>query len=756
MTPSLRRFIGSVLLLALVCNTTAFACGPFSLEAIFVHTVHPSYPLERFARGQIGVVQPTYARSYLYVAYRYLNGSSFSEAEQNALTEFWKDRLEYRWNPGEEDWIKSWATAREKVAGLTETPKIDVYRSREKPNEYETFLNCQKDAFDTAISTLNERIAKYGGDSPVVREWVVAQDQVFANCSQGAQIPATLTATSDQLAIADRNYQIAAAQFYAGLFDEAKAGFEAIQRDQASPWKSKASYLVARTLIRKASLGPGETKEKDLAQAEVKLKQILNDRSQTDLHGAAARLMDLVKIRLHPAERLHELAKLLVAANQNQRLQQSLWDYTALLDQYLETEDATKLETVSGIMQADDLSDWIATIQIAGDKTKAHAMARWQATHSTAWLIAALSKATGTTENSNDLIAAAQKIPASSPAFASARFHAVRLLLESGKSLEARQLVEQVLKDHARELDQSATNLLIGQRLRMATNLSEFLSAAPRMPSALSWNDDGREVPAEIAPEENKEVIGKPFFDDDAARIINRELPLELLQQATLATELPVNLRRDVAQATFIRAVLLNDLKTADAVVPTLRTLFPAISPLLDEFANESRPDAKKFAAIYLWLKTPGMEPVVDEGIGRETPITERDTYRDNWWCSASYNNVPNADETTKESKPFTSQTDGAPQFLSQQLLATGAKQFQTISSGGSAPNYLCQQVIDWANKNPADPRVPEALHLAVTTTRRGCTDANSGRWSKAAFDLLHRKYGSTTWAKKTPYWFKD
>jgi len=147
---------------------------------------------------------------------------------------------------------------------------------------------------------------------------------------------------------------------------------------------------------------------------------------------------------------------------------------------------------------------------------------------------------------------------------------------------------------------------------------------------------------------------------------------------------------------------------------------------------------------------------VVDEGIGRETPITERDTYRDNWWCSASYNNVPNADETTKESKPFTSQTDGAPQFLSQHLLATGAKQFQTISSGGSAPNYLCQQVIDWANKNPADPRVPEALHLAVTTTRRGCTDANSGRWSKAAFDLLHRKYGSTTWAKKTPYWFKD
>ena len=756
MKPTLTRFIGSLLLIALLCNTTAFACGPFALEAIFVHTTHPGNPLEKFAQGQIGVVQPTYARSYLYVAYRYLNGSQFSESEQKSLTEFWKDRLEYRWNLGEEDWIKAWSTAREKVPGLTATPKIDVYRSREKPNEYETFLNCQKDAFDTAVSTLNERLAKYGADSPVIREWVAAQDQVFANCSQGAQIPASLAASSDQLAIADRKYQITAAQFYAGNFDEAKAGFEAIEHDQSSPWKSGAAYLVARTLIRKASLGPADTKDKDLTQAEVQLKQILNDRSRNELHVAATRLMDLVKVRLHPAERLHELAHSLVVADQNNRLQQNLWDYTALLDQYLETEDAAKLETATAIMSGDDLSDWISNLQFGGDKAKAHATARWQTTHSNAWLIAALSKSDGKNGNNDELIAAAQKIPASSKAFASARFHAIRLLFESGKTTEARQLVEQILKDNRNQLDQSSTNLLIGQRLRMATSLSEFLSNAPRIPSALSWNDDGREIPAEITPEENKDLAGKAFFDEDAARILNRELPLSLLQQAALASELPPNLRRDVAQATFIRAILLNDLKTAVALVPTLKTLLPAVSTLLDDFANESRPDAKKFAGIYLWLKTPGMEPVVDEGIGRQTPLNEQDTYRDNWWCSAAYSTAPSSDEGTKESKPFTSQAVGSPQFLDPQLLATGTKQFQTISAIGSAPNYLCQQVIEWANKNPADPRVPEALHLAVTTTRHGCTDSSSGRWSKAAFDLLHRKYGNTSWAKKTPYWFKD
>jgi len=753
MTPTLTRFVGALLLVALFCNTTAFACGPFALEAIFVHTVHPGYPLERFAQGELGVVQPTYARSYLYVAYRYLMGSDFSASEQKTLSEFWKDRLEYRWNLNEEDWIKAWSDARSKVPGLSEAPKINVYRSREKPNEYETFLNCQKDAFDTAISTLNNRFDKYGSDSPVLREWVAAQDQVFGNCSQGSQIPPGITNTSDPLAIADRKYQIAAAQFYSGNFNDARAGFEEIEHDQSSPWRANAEYLVARTLIRKASLGPADTRAKDLTQAESQLTKILN---KNQIDAAAARLMDLVKVRLHPAERLHQLAHSLMLQDPDNRFQQNLWDYTALLDQFLETEDAAKLESATEIMQADDLSDWINNLQSSGDKAKTHALARWQATHSEAWLIAALSKAEGKAGNNDSLIAAAQTVPASSRAFASARFHAIRLLDESGKTTEARRLVDQVLKDHRAQLDQSAINLLIGQRLSMATTLTDFLSNAPRIPAALSWNDDGREVPADAAPEETKTITGKPFFDEDAAQIINRQFPLSFLQQAATAPQLPENLRRDMAQAAFIRAVILDDLKAADALAPTLKELLPAVSSQLEDFEKETRPDAKEFAAVYLWLKTPGMEPIVDEGIGREIPLNERDTYRDNWWCSAAYSNTSNPDETKSESKPFTARALKSPRFLTPQLLATGMKEFETISAIGSAPNYLCQQVINWANKNPSDPRVAEALHLAVTTTRHGCTDANSGRWSKAAFDLLHRKYGNTSWAKKTPYWFKD
>ena len=72
------------------------------------------------------------------------------------------------------------------------------------------------------------------------------------------------------------------------------------------------------------------------------------------------------------------------------------------------------------------------------------------------------------------------------------------------------------------------------------------------------------------------------------------------------------------------------------------------------------------------------------------------------------------------------------------------ASQFGALQALGTAPNYLCRIAIAWAEKNPADPRAPEALHLAVRSTRYGCTDKETGRWSKAAYDLLHQRYPKT------------
>ena len=186
-----------------------------------------------------------------------MSGVGFSAKAQTALLELWKERLDYS-SPDYDEHAKPWLEARQKVAGVGAAPQISVYRHREKPNEYETYINCQKDAFETAAATLSERAKKFGADSSVMKDWVAAQDSVFANCSEGQHIPAAPPADADALIRADRAYQIAAAKFYSGSFDEAKTSFDTIARDASSPWRQTAAYLSARALVRKASLGPDD------------------------------------------------------------------------------------------------------------------------------------------------------------------------------------------------------------------------------------------------------------------------------------------------------------------------------------------------------------------------------------------------------------------------------------------------------------------------------------------------------------------
>jgi tetratricopeptide (TPR) repeat protein len=726
------------------------------MEAIFVFTAHPSFPLNKFASGEIGIVQPTYARSYLYVAYRYLMKAPFSAAEQKALTELWDERLNSGAGLGEEGWATAWLEARQKVPGLPEPAKISIYRYREKPNEYEAFVNCTEDSFDTAVRTLNERIKKYGPESPVIRSWVEAQDKVFANCSEGKSLPETLLG-DDALVRADRNYQIAAANFYSTNFDDARKAFEAIAADSSSPWQPLASYLSVRTLVRQASLGAPDQKNALLTEAETRLKTILNDQQQATTHSAARRLFDLVRFRLHPAERLHELAHTLSSRNENGHIKQDLWDYTLLLDGVLESEAEKKPDAD---LRRDDLTDWISSLQVTSNESLEHAITRWQTTHSSAWLVAVLSKLDGKHSRAQDAVSEALKVKSDSAAFASSRFHAVRLMVEVGKTNEARSILDQLLKNNRSDFDVSALNLLISQRMMLATSLADFLTHAPRIPAALSWNDDGTEIPAQPAEvsDHGKAIIGMALFDDEAANVFNKQMPLSVLKEAALSESLPKHLRLDLAQAVWIRAVLLDDFKTADELVPTLRSLVPTLTKTLDDFSKATLPADKKFSGLYTWLKFPGIEPIVDTGIGRSTPLNQQDTYRDNWWCGASFTPPPTVpvaeDEATVAS--FTASSIRAPLFLTVAQKEEGNRQWTTLSKLGPTPNYLSKQVLQRATKNPTDPRVAESLHLAVTSTRFGCTDKETGRWSKAAFDLLHRKYPNTTWAKKTKYWFKE
>jgi TolA-binding protein len=72
---------------------------------------------------------------------------------------------------------------------------------------------------------------------------------------------------------------------------------------------------------------------------------------------------------------------------------------------------------------------------------------------------------------------------------------------------------------------------------------------------------------------------------------------------------------------------------------------------------------------------------------------------------------------------------------------------------GGGGCQYA-RVVLECSEKHPDDPRVPEALSRAVKNTRMNCNNARTSALSEAAFDLLHKRYPNTTWAKSTKYWY--
>src|SRR5260370_7316901 len=147
---------------------------------------------------------------------------------------------------------------------------------------------CKAEELRTAATTLETMIGNQGVASPQVKQWWDAKDQACEKCSRlstpsmpGRRTPAPAPDIPPPLAHAtpfeqaQRTYQIACANFYAGNFEEATQLFDAIAADRSSPWHEWAPYLAARATIRTATLSSTKNDPTTLAQAEGRLKVII-------------------------------------------------------------------------------------------------------------------------------------------------------------------------------------------------------------------------------------------------------------------------------------------------------------------------------------------------------------------------------------------------------------------------------------------------------------------------------------------------
>jgi hypothetical protein len=751
------------------------ACGPFFEDDVFVNSTHPD-DLASFSTGRLGILQAGFDSNEYAVAYRYLNGGQLSAAErrayvspagvltvqdsgsitpeQMAAAQAAEPQVQENAQPP-----VSWPFARAEYPPFTppETRLVPTNSTADVILD-EDYLNCPVGAFATAALTLNKRAETWGKQSKWLIDWIHGQDAVFANCdNKTVAMPTPATADSPALLKADRAYQIAAANLYTGKFDEAARQFAAIAADGGSPWSQWGTYLAARATVRKAfAMGKatdpysGSIASYDdatMRRAQQMLEPLLAQPNPTPSRAIIQSELNFIRIRTEPEKRAAEISAALAGPASDPNFSQDLQDLSWILSKQIKVQNPAPLMA------------WIAAWR--GSGTAASAFAIWQQDHALPWLIMALVKAGPSDPFAPALLDAAAKIAPGTPAFDTVFYNRVRLLTALNRSDEARALLDAALPALRSQKPSSKLNALLGERMAVARDFNEFLAYAPRF--TLSTGSQGADdlqslcndranagkLITDYKPAPCPEAKILPRFDEDAAEILNQQIPLAMLIQAASTASLPQDLRQDIAVVAWTRAVLLQDAQSA-----------AALQALLPKAIRDAAGSSIGFPADLAILNNPGIRPYLEAGVSRVASYSYFDSFRNNWWCKP-WNDQP--DSYTPNPKQHS-----APSFLTPDQLAQATAQYQPLQQLPDGASVIGQGVVDYANAHPGDPQVPQALALTVRATHYACqtyapnapprppgdTTTEYTPVSKAAFELLHKRYPKSPWTAKTPYYY--
>lgn len=341
---------------------------------------------------------------------------------------------------------------------------------------------------------------------------------------------------------------------------------------------------------------------------------------------------------------------------------------------------------------------------------------RWPKAHRSAWLVAALEHALGEAAGvptpsappakvPDALLRAAAEVPATDPAWATLTWLRARAVPD-----EAGPLYTALL---ASDLPRGSHNLVATGHLPFAASLHALLEDGIQTPIGFSveggWDTDVKLRPTVVAAD--RLVLGVP----------------ETRWGEVLADPAVAPVHDAVVVAAFVRAALLG----ADDDLVARTSGLAAVHPKLDltPVTGAADAEARQFGAVLVVLRNPGLNLYPVPPYSREDALDPIDSYHDNWWGEVA--------------------APPPPAFLTASERKAAADEAEVLRVGASTS--MGRVVLAYAKAHPDAPDVPEALHRLVKATRYGSPDSAV---SKAAFTLLHKRYGSTAWAEKTPYWF--
>jgi hypothetical protein len=391
--------------------------------------------------------------------------------------------------------------------------------------------------------------------------------------------------------------------------------------------------------------------------------------------------------------------------------------------------------------EADELVDWIFTFQEQGDASVEHAVERWQADRSIAWLAAAISKVSAEHPAAAELMAAVEDVRGH-PASAALSYHLARLLAEQGDRVRARIVADQLLND-LRGLD-SARNRALSLRATLAESAEELFFYGVRPPAFVSfvyWSDGSYYNPWRLDEAGKREAA--PFrkamlWGPEAVEILNEAVAVDAMVAMLAIEGQPARLKTELLLAFWTRALLLERWDLVRKFAPRVGEAAPSMREDMTALLETTESARMRYFAANALLKTPGASILLRSGPIRPEGLEKVSYDSLNWW-------------------PAEWPTTGLADFLPEQDRAFVQGEWTRIREAGDGYSWIVEQLIAEAERPDAHPGVPEALYRAticlndvdLTWGYPSAGPADAGAARSQAVETLQRFFSGSEWTGK-------
>lgn len=670
--------------------------------------------------------------------------------------------------------------------------------------------NCN---FGHALSVFDGIRGDFPEDTEYHRIWVKNQNRVFSACASAADEAAERMMPVEPAgkdlplrAATDYKYQLASWHFYKLQFNQALPLYQEVSENVDAPLRPIASYMVVRTLARQGKR----------MEAYSRIGEILKDKTLKSVFNITENY--LFVLGYYPDETDHDLAQvhlewLRKIVRKNWALSTNLTEgianfYDAMyqLDLYFplrdedtgrvdwwlsdEMPDTPKMRAVKIQSTQDELidwkqaswaynlldEDWLWVLHAENpeywEQNKNivdHAWKRWKTGDGLEWLGIVINRI-----HPDD--------PLSAAVLKDAREYWVRGWED--ETLEYKLWLRNIITNSVRlllarhEFD-DAINLLrvnaeikdyqvllheyqIEKILRWLVYTGEYVHARQVLRFYPKANNGWRVLLAETwggvmgvaALRKNAYDNGEylPLFEK-----MSNALSMQALSDVAVNDWVAPKRRASISRAILTRAMILDDSKHIDQY---------AI------LAGENNPEIR--AQILAAVSGRDFGKYVDFLL--RYPSSPVPFHIDDWWCAYNHRAIEEEifDEAwqtfsklplaSKEGEDYRNKFKVFLDMHPYKKLIDMAE-VKNLELLPSAPKLLSENVISreywnslkfWRGAE-AKNHSAENLYYAVRSTRYGCErNGSHAAYSRKAFQVLHDNYGTTIWAKVTPYWFSD